>query len=94
MTATDIATGAKGSEATTVIAAAAKTIVLNGLPSTVMAGSSQTLTVTALDPFGNVATSYTGTIHFTGSDPKEVLPPNYTFRASDGGSHTFTGVFF
>ena len=32
------------------------------------------MTVTARDPFGNVATSDNGTVHFTSSDPQAVLP--------------------
>ena len=30
--------------------------------------------MTAYDAYGNVATGYTGTVHFTSSDPKAVLP--------------------
>jgi hypothetical protein len=48
--------------------------------------------VTALDQFNNVATSYTGTEHFTTTDGGAgvVLPANYTFVAGDNGAHTFT----
>jgi hypothetical protein len=37
--------------------------------------------------------NYTGTIHFTTSDmdPGVVLPPDYTFQASDAGMVTFPG---
>jgi hypothetical protein len=45
--------------------------------------------VTALDPYGNRATSYRGTIHFTSSDKKARLPANYTFTSADNGAHTF-----
>ena len=37
------------------------------------------MTVTAVDAYGNVATGYTGTVHFTSSDGQAVLPANYTF---------------
>ena len=45
--------------------------------------------MTAKDPFGNVATGYTGTAHFTSIDGQAVLPANYTFVAGDNGTHTF-----
>ena len=67
--------------------AAASQFVLSGLPSTTTAGVSQTVTVTAEDPYGNVATGYTGTVQFTSSDPQASLPANYTFTAADQGVH-------
>jgi hypothetical protein len=45
--------------------------------------------VTALDAYGNTATGYRGTIHFTTSDTKASVPANYTFTAADKGVHTF-----
>jgi VCBS repeat-containing protein len=48
------------------------------------------ITVSALDASGNVATSYTGTIHFTSSDTQAVLPANYAFTAADAGVHAFS----
>ena len=47
------------------------------------------VTVTAKDAYGNMATGYTGTVHFTSSDGQAVLPANYTFVAGDAGIHTF-----
>jgi uncharacterized repeat protein (TIGR01451 family) len=32
---------------------------------------------------------YTGTVHFASSDPQATLPADYTFTATDSGSHTF-----
>jgi hypothetical protein len=43
-----------------------------------------TLTVTALDPFGNVATGYSGTVHFTNSDPKALLPADTALTPGTG----------
>ena len=45
-----------------------------------------------MDPFGQVAVGYTGTVTFSTSDtdPGVVLPADYTFTADDGGVHTFT----
>ncbi len=45
--------------------------------------------MTAYDPYGNVATGYTGTVDLTSSDGQAVLPASYTFIAADAGSHTF-----
>jgi hypothetical protein len=66
--------------------------VVAGLPSSSTAGAAQTFTLTAMDSFGNVATNYTGTVHFTSSDAQAVLPADYTFTAADAGSHTFTAT--
>jgi hypothetical protein len=59
-------------------------------PGTVFAGTPFTITVTALDQFGNTATGYTGTIQFTTSAASSTLPANYPFTAGDAGVHTFT----
>jgi hypothetical protein len=50
------------------------------------------VTVTAVDPGGNIDTGYTGTIHFTSSDSAAILPADYTFTGNDNGRHTFTAV--
>ena len=51
------------------------------------------LTVTAYDPYGNVATGYTGTVTFSTSDgnPNAVMPADYNYTAADGGVHTWSG---
>jgi hypothetical protein len=74
-----------------VSAAAAARIVLSGYPATT-AGAAQPFTVTAQDNFGNVATSYTGTVGFHSSDPQAVLPASYTFQKADRGIHTFSAI--
>jgi hypothetical protein len=95
LTATDTATGSTtGSESgITVNPAAASTLVIGGMPSSVTQGKSYAFTVTALDPYGNVATGYTGTVHFSSSDSAAKLPANYTFTAADAGVHTFSVTF-
>jgi hypothetical protein len=70
---------------------AATNLGLSGYPSTI-AGTSNSFTVTAYDPYGNVATGYTGTLSFTSSDPQATLPTNYTFVAADNGAHTFSAT--
>ena len=75
-------------------AAAASTLSLSGFPSPVTAGTPGNATVTLKDAYGNLATGYTGTIHFTSSDSQAVLPAAYTFTAADAGVHTFTATLF
>jgi hypothetical protein len=41
-----------------------------------------------------VATGYRGTVHFSSTDSKATLPANYTFKSTDNGVHTFTGLKF
>jgi hypothetical protein len=96
ITATDIATGFSGAKSFTVTPAAAASLVITG-PTAVNAGAMNSFTVTLLDQFGNVATGYAGTVHFTSTDPQVMagsgLPANYTFvPATDHGVHIFTGV--
>src|SRR5262249_665004 len=75
--------------AVTVSPAAAASLRLSS-PGATTAGQSMPVTVTLLDAYGNVATGYTGTVHFTSSDAQAVLPANYRFRSSDAGTHTFS----
>jgi hypothetical protein len=58
-----------------------------------VAGVSQTFTISARDAYGNIATGYTGTLLFSSSDAKAVLPAAYTFTAADAGVHTFSVTF-
>jgi adhesin/invasin len=49
--------------------------------------------VYAVDAYGNRATSYTGTVHFSSSDDTAVLPADYSFTAADNGWHVFLVTF-
>lgn len=40
--------------------------------------------VLARDAYGNIATTYSGTVHFTSSDPQAVLPPDSTLTKGVG----------
>jgi hypothetical protein len=64
-------------------------------PAAVQSGVPFDVTVTAVDPFGLVALGYTGTVNFgtSDSDPGVALPADYTFTASDQGTHTFGSGF-
>jgi hypothetical protein len=93
ITATDTNNSAlTASAAVTVNPAAASKFVVTFL-STIDKDRPYDVAITVYDAYGNVATGYTGTVHFTSSDtnPKVKLPANYTFTAADGGKHTFSG---
>lgn len=62
---------------------------VSGFPSAASAGQAHTITLTA-ENAGHVLTGYTGTVHFSSSDPQADLPADYTFMAGDNGTHTFT----
>ena len=87
VTATDTTTGSiNGSESgVTVTPASATSFSVTGLSGNT-AGTAGSMTVTALDSYGNVATSYSGTVHFTSSDAQAVLPANASLN---GGTGTF-----
>ncbi len=85
VTATDTATssiaGTQGGVAITPAAAASFTVT--GLAGAT-AGTAQTITVTARDPYGNAATGYSGTVHFTSSDGQAILPADSTLTNGTG----------
>ncbi len=54
------------------------------VPASATAGAPFNFTVTAFDAFGNQATGYSGTIHFTSSDPGATLPANATLTSGTG----------
>ena len=53
-------------------------------PASVTAAVPFNFTVTALDAFGNTATGYAGTVHFSSNDAQAVLPPNSTLTNGAG----------
>ncbi len=63
-------------------------------PSSATTGSAFSVTVKALDAFGNTATGYSGTVKFTSTDVALTPVTNYTFTGAgtghDNGLHTFT----
>src|SRR5262249_50817393 len=87
--ATDVATGVRSSAniAASPLAAVSVSMTLAPTPPVKIPTS---VVVTALDQYGNVATGYSGTVHFASSDPQAVLPADCTFTAADAGHHTFT----
>jgi uncharacterized repeat protein (TIGR02543 family)/flagellin-like protein len=63
-------------------------------PASVTAGVGFTIQVAALDQFGNIVTTYSGTVHFTSSDHGAgvALPSDYAFISEDSGVHQFDNV--
>lgn len=88
ITVTDtVASGITGTQSGIVVnPAAASSFALSSLASPATLGAAESFTVTALDPYGNTATGYTGTVHFTSSDSLAVLP-------ADGALSKGTGAF-
>ena len=86
-------TSATGTSADIQVVAAAASHFSVVAPSSATAGIPFSVTLTARDPFGNIATGYTGTLQFTSTDGggSTALPANYTLVAADNGVHTFTG---
>jgi len=84
-------TGAKGSTAVTVQPADASQLFIGSAPVSAIAGTPFAVTVTAKDPYNNIATGFTGTVHFASSG-NSALPADYTFVAGDKGVHVFASV--
>ena len=59
-------------------------------PGSTVAGTRVDVQLAAYDAFGNVATGYTGQVHFTSDDPQADVP-DYVFTAADAGLHHFAG---
>jgi uncharacterized protein YcnI/uncharacterized cupredoxin-like copper-binding protein len=60
------------------------------VPNEATAGSSFKITLTAYDSFDKVKTDYTGTVGFSSTDARAILPVDYTFKVADQGSKDFS----
>src|SRR5262249_42614470 len=83
LTAADAVTFATTTSTITVAPAAASTFTVVGPSSPINSGQATSITVTAFDPFGNLATGYNGTVHISSSDAAATKPADYTFSAAD-----------
>ncbi len=92
ITATDTVTPAITGFATVTVSAAAATHYTVSAPGTATAGTAISISVTAFDPFNNIATGYRGIAHFTSTDAVATLPADYTFLAADNGVHVFSAT--
>lgn len=67
---------------------------MTDLPAKVAKEAGLNLTVTAYEG-GSVMTNYTGTVHFTSTDPSVTMPADYTYVLGDQGTKTFNlGLYF
>jgi hypothetical protein len=98
---TSTASLAATSNAVAISPAPANRFGFSGTPTSALTGSPFNFTVTALDAFGNVATAYSGHVHFTSSDAAASLPADATLTAGTGtfsatlktaGSQTLTAI--
>lgn len=69
--------------------AAMSRLSVTGFGSPTTAGMAGNVTVMASDPFGNITPGYPGTVHFTSSDAKAVLPADATLT---NGMGTFSAT--
>lgn len=91
ITATDSVNGAiTGTQTAIVVKAAAASSISIAAQTAATSGVAQSITVTAMDAYGNVSTGYTGTVKFSSSDGLAVLPANYSFTNKDAGVRVFT----
>ncbi|MHC2467049.1 beta strand repeat-containing protein [Bradyrhizobium embrapense] len=90
ITATDTVSAITGTSNAENVAPGPATHFAVSIPANGRADVAGSVTVTALDAHGNIATGYTGTVHFTSSDPTAVLPSDATLT---GGIGTFTEKF-
>jgi fibronectin type 3 domain-containing protein len=88
-----LARSTKGNARLTVNPTSLPTFVLR-TSTTAVAGVPFNLFVQVVDGTGQSIPTYTGTVHFSSSDPAATLPSDYTFQASEGGVHTFTNLIF
>ena len=90
VTVTDTGDGTiNGTASPTVAPAAATHFVVSGFQDPTDAGDSHDFDVTAKDQFQNVDTNYSGTVHFTSSDPQASLPSDSTLT---NGTDTFSAT--
>src|SRR5207245_2609198 len=78
-----------GRQGISVSPAAASILVIGGFPSPMTAGDSSDFSVSAYDAYGNLATDYSGIVHFTSSDGQAVLPDDSYYY---GGTRSFSAV--
>ena len=91
LTVQDMANTSFTGSATIAVAAAAANHFLITASSVAVVSTPFDVTLTALDPYGNMDLNYSGTATWISSDtdPGVVLPADYTFQTTDIGTHTF-----
>ncbi len=85
-----VAPSIAGSASTQVVHGPAAQLLLAGIPTSTVAGTFLIATVKVVDGHGNLATDFSGTVHFESTDPNAQLPVDYVFTGADLGLHQFT----
>jgi predicted RNA methylase len=73
-----------GMASVTVSAAQLAQLSVSSVPASISAGTAFNITVNGVDGFNNVVASYTGTLHFTSSDPQAILPADTKLQNGTG----------
>jgi hypothetical protein len=85
ITATDTVTGSiTGTSSAIAVSAGPATHLSLSAITTTQSGSAFDITITARDAANNVANGYTGTVHFSSTDPQAALPANATLTDGTG----------
>jgi len=87
-----VGAGSGASDDITIVPGAAALFELVGFPESIAAGTAGGFEVKVFDAHGNLATGFTGTVRFTGSDPAATLPANHTFTVGDAGRRSFVAT--
>jgi hypothetical protein len=67
-----------------VSAAQVAQLSVSSVPASISAGTAFNIIVSGVDSFNNVVASYTGTLHFTSSDPQAILPADTKLQNGTG----------
>jgi len=82
------------SVSTSTTAGSVASLEVSGFPAQTTVGTAGTFNVTAKDNKGNTVSGYNGKVALSSTDSQANLQPtNYTFQASDKGSHSFIVTF-
>jgi hypothetical protein len=92
VTATDTANPSLTTTSNVLVRGPAVAFAVSDFPALTQSGVLQRFSVRAIDPIGQTASDYTGTVHFTSSDGQAILPADYTFTTADGGVHSFSAT--
>src|SRR5207249_4671501 len=93
ITVTDKSNANFTASASLLVTPAPATRLLFSAPATAVAGTAFSLTLTAVDPYGNFDSNYNGTVTLRSTDTYPgLVPSNYTFSAADKGTPTFAAL--
>jgi len=78
-----------GNLTTSIVSKSLESFEITDEPESIKAGETFIFQVSARNNLGEIKKDYTGTIHFESTDPKALLPENYTFKLEDEGTKKF-----